>query len=223
MLAPVRLPGGERAIKQPWRMACSWLSAAQEREPDIPVALRGSVDARAWGNVCRLVRAGVGSPLTTSMGRLFDAVAALSGVRAEVNYEGQGAIELEAACDPGERGRYPIALSASADILEIDPVETIRSVAADAAAGVSAGVIASRFHAAISWATVEACAKAASTHGTEIVALGGGVFQNRRLLESVARGLHAAGLRVLVPERLPINDGGIAYGQAAVAAARLRS
>jgi hydrogenase maturation protein HypF len=223
MLTPVRLPGGERAIKQPWRMACSWLSIAEGGEPEIPIALTRTVDPRTWGNVCRLTRDGTASPLTTSMGRLFDAVAALIGVRAEVNYEGQAAIELEAACDPGERGRYPISLAARAELLVVDPRETIRSVAADAEAGVAPGVIASRFHAAIGQATVDACTHAASTHGTEVVVLSGGVFQNRRLLQSVAGGLRSAGLRVLVPELLPINDGGIAYGQAAVAAARLSS
>jgi hydrogenase maturation protein HypF len=220
MLAPVALPGGERAIKQPWRMACSWLREAEGRDPEIPPALAGCVDPRAWRNVCRLTAGHPGSPLTTSIGRLFDAVAALSGVRAEVNYEGQAAIELEAACDGQERARYPINVSGTAELLELDPRETIRSVAADAAAGVAPGVIAARFHAAIARATVDACAAAASSHGVDVVVLSGGVFQNRRLLESVGSGLHAAGLRVLVPERLPINDGGIAYGQAAIAAAR---
>ena len=84
------------------------------------------------------------------------------------------------------------------------------------------GVIARRFHAGVAAATVDACAGAASHHGTEVVVLSGGVFQNRLLLESVTAGLAAAGLRVLVPERVPMNDGGISYGQAAVAAARTR-
>jgi hydrogenase maturation protein HypF len=101
----------------------------------------------------------------------------------------------------------------------IDPRETIASVAADAARGERAGAIARRFHRAIADATVEACARLADAHGTEVVALSGGVFQSRLLLESVSRGLGGAGLRVLVPERLPVNDGGISYGQAAVAAA----
>lgn len=219
-LAPVALPGGDRAIRQPWRMACAWLSAAEERDPEMPPGLAGSVDPRAWRNVCRLAAGAPGSPTTTSIGRLFDAVAALSGVRAEVNYEGQAAIELEAACDRQERGCYPISVAGTAELLEIDPRELVRTVAADAAAGVTPGVIAARFHAAIARATVDACAAAASIHGVDVVVLSGGVFQNRRLLEAVGAGLHAAGLRVLVPERLPMNDGGIAYGQAAIAAAR---
>ncbi|PZS07657.1 MAG: carbamoyltransferase HypF [Solirubrobacterales bacterium] len=220
-LAPVALPGGERAIKQPWRMACSWLSAGVSSEPELPAALSGDVEQRAWDQVSGLVATGLRSPQTTSMGRLFDAVAALSGIRAQVNYEGQAAIELEAACDPGERGRYPIRVEETGELLVIDPRETIRSVAADACAGVAVGVIASRFHATVCHATVEACTRAASAHGLELVILSGGVFQNRRLLQSVAEGLHGAGLRVMIPERLPMNDGGISYGQAAVAAARL--
>jgi hydrogenase maturation protein HypF len=152
------------------------------------------------------------------MGRLFDAVAALCGIRAEVNFEGQAAIELEAACDSGESASYPIALTETPELLMIDPRPTIRSVAADVRAGASTGVIARRFHGAIAEATIEACARLAGAHGTELVVLSGGVFQNRLLLESVSAGLDARGLRVLVPERLPVNDGGIAYGQAVVAA-----
>ena len=110
-LLPVALPGGASAIRQPWRMACSWLSAAVDGgEPDLPASLAGRVDPRAWAQVRRLAAGGgAAAPATTSMGRLFDAVAALAGIRAEVNYEGQAAIELEAACDPDERGSYPIA------------------------------------------------------------------------------------------------------------------
>ena len=220
-LLPVALPGGERAIRQPWRMACSWLSAALAgREPGLPASLAGRVDPRAWAQVHRLaVGGGPASPATTSIGRLFDAVAALAGIRAEVNYEGQAAIELEAACDHGERGSYPIAVGG--EPLVIDPRETIRAVAADVAAGAPAAVIARRFHRTIARATVEACVALAGAHGTEAVVLSGGVFQSRLLLESVSDALAGAGLRVLVPERLPVNDGGIAYGQAAVAAASL--
>jgi hydrogenase maturation protein HypF len=218
-LLPVALPGGGSAIRQPWRMACSWLSAAIDGEPELPAALTGRVEPRAWAQVHRLAAGGTAAPATTSMGRLFDAVAALAGIRAEVNYEGQAAIELESACDPGERGSYPIAVTGAP--LVIDPRETIRAVAADVRAGEPAGAIARRFHRTIARATVEACTTLAEAYGTEVVVLSGGVFQSRMLLESVWSALSAAGLRVLVPERLPINDGGIAYGQAAVAAARL--
>ncbi len=220
-LLSVPLPGGEAAIRQPWRMACSWLSAASSEQAELPASLSGSVDPRAWSQVRRLVATGTASPATSSMGRLFDAVAALTGIRAQVNFEGQAAIELEAACDPAERGRYPISLTDGAELLLIDPRQTIAAVAAALRAGEPRAVVAARFHATIADATVQACARLAAAHGTGLVVLSGGVFQNRRLLEAVSGGLDARGLQVLVPERLPVNDGGIAYGQAAVAAARL--
>jgi hydrogenase maturation protein HypF len=214
----IRLPGGERAIREPWRVACAWLAAA---DASVPRALRELVPEPRWAQVAGLVQSGVASPLTTSMGRLFDAVAALCGLRTVVNYEGQAAIELEAACDRSEPGAYPIALDAAGEMLVIDPRETIRAVCTDVAAGVGAGVIASRFHTAVASVTVDACSALAEGHGTDVAVLSGGVFLNRRLLEAVSAGLGARGLRVLTPERLPIGDGGISYGQAAVAARRM--
>ena len=150
------------------------------------------------------------------MGRLFDAVAALCGLRATVTYEGQAAAELEAACDPHERGAYPLP---AGDGALLDARETVLAVARDAAAGVPVGVVSARFHRAVADATARACVEVAARAGTDRVALGGGVFQNVRLLAWTSTRLEAAGLRVLVPERLPPNDGAISYGQAAVAAA----
>jgi hydrogenase maturation protein HypF len=217
-LRAIRLPGGERAIREPWRLACAWLSAAGATPPAV---LRERVPSRTWAQVAGLVRSGVASPMTTSMGRLFDAVAALCGLRMTINYEGQAAIELEAACDPHERGRYPVELDSADGVLVIDPRSLISGVCADVAAGVSVGVIASRFHAAVAALTVEACTALAAANQTELVVLSGGVFLNRRLLEGVCAGLDERGLRVLTPERLPIGDGGISYGQVAVAARRM--
>jgi hydrogenase maturation protein HypF len=219
-LRAVALPGGAKAIRQPWRMACSWLLEADADQPEPPPGLAGRVDPSAWRQVRRLAQTGFASPSTTSMGRLFDAIGALCGLRAEINYEGQAAIELEAVCDPSDKGCYPISLLADGDMLVIDPSETIRAVVADLAAGARVGVVASRFHAAVARVTIDACRRAASSHRTETVVLSGGVFANTRLLESTVSGLATAGLRVLTPQRLPANDGGISYGQAAVAARR---
>jgi hydrogenase maturation protein HypF len=223
MLLPVRLPGGERAIRQPWRMACAWLTmVAEGRVPELPRALRGRVGERVWEQVAHLARSGVASPLTTSMGRLFDGVAALCGVRVEVNYEGQAAIEFEAACsDAGALEPYPFPLEGSGDLVVLDPRPAVAAVAADIEAGVCVGSVATRFHSAVAGAAVRACVSACSEHGVGQVVLSGGVFQNRRLLTEIAAGLEEAGLRVLIPERLPCNDGGVAYGQVAVAAWRM--
>ncbi len=222
-LAPVSLPGGERAIREPWRMACAWLCAlGGDATPELPPTLRARVEPRRWHQVAQLARTGLSSPATTSMGRLFDAVSALCGVRSEINYEGQAAVELEGRCEPGAHGCYEIAVSAGeGGMLVLDPREALRSIVADLAAGTPVGLVASRFHDGVAAATVAVCARAASRSGVELVVLSGGVFHNRRLLETTATGLQASGLRVLVPELLPPGDGGISYGQAAVAARRL--
>jgi hydrogenase maturation protein HypF len=215
-LRPVPMPGGEAAIREPWRMACAWL--AEARQPP-PAALVAAAGRGRWEAVEQLAARGVASPLTSSMGRLFDAVAALCGLRATVAYEGQAAIELEAACDLAEPGAYPLPVPATG---VLDARHTVAAAAADVRAGVPAAVVAARFHAAVAGATAEAVQRAASASGAGTAVLSGGVFQNRVLLEATVSRLEAAGLEVLVPRRLPPNDGGIAYGQAAVAAARGR-
>jgi len=225
-LWPVRMPGGERAVREPWRMACAWLQEALGEEPALPATLARDVDPAMWQTMAALARSDL-APVTTSMGRLFDAVAALCGLRARVSYEGQAAVELEAACDEGERGAYALPIVEAQDAateappLVLDARTTIGEVLADLAAGAPVATVAARFHNGLAEATALACQTLAGRRGLDVVALSGGVFQNKRLLVACARGLEAVGLRVLVPERLPPNDGGIAYGQAAVAAAQL--
>jgi hydrogenase maturation protein HypF len=229
-LWPVRLPGGEQAVRQPWRMACAWL---QEALGGVPPPLPG-IDRKRWEAVAALARGALAAPVTTSMGRLFDAVAALCGIRSEIRYEGQAAIELEAAAAPGDHGRYELPVAAGAEALGagppaadlvpaagvvLDARPTVLAVAEDVARDTPAAVVSARFHDTVAAATAEACARAASARGLDVAVLSGGVFLNRRLLEGTAAALRAAGLRVLVPERLPPGDGGIAYGQAAIAAA----
>ena len=211
-LWPVRLPGGEQAVRQPWRMACAWLQEALgEEPPPLP-----GVEPRRWQAVAALARSGLAAPATTSMGRLFDAVAALCGIRTEIRYEGQAAIELEAAAEPGDHGRYELPLTA--DLL-LDARPAVLELAADLARGTPAGMVSARFHDTVAAATAAACVRAASLRGLDTAVLSGGVFLNRRLLERTVAALRAAGLRVLVPERLPPGDGAIAFGQAAVAIA----
>jgi hydrogenase maturation protein HypF len=215
----VRLPGGDMAAHEPWRMACSWLAAAHGTEvPDLPEALDGAVEPAAWRNVARLAADGLASPLTSSAGRLFDAVAALCGIRPRVTYEGQAAVELEAACGEDELGAYPLGLIEDEGMLVLDARETILAVERDLADRVGVPRIAARFHNALAAATAEACERCAG--GELPVVLSGGVFQNRRLLESTSAVLRDREIEAIVPELLPPNDGGISYGQAAVAAAR---
>ncbi len=213
-LHPVRLPGGEQAIRQPWRMACAWLQEALGEPPAIPASLAIAVEPARWETVARLAATGTASPVTTSAGRLFDAIAALCGLRTRVNYEGQAAAELEAAADPHETAAYPLS-----GFPVLDPRETLRAVVAEIAAGTSVALVSARFHNALAGATARALVQAAQERGLGTAVLSGGVFQNALLLSRTSELLAAAGLRVLVPERLPPNDGGISYGQAAVAAA----
>ncbi|RDI75852.1 hypF: carbamoyltransferase HypF [Gaiella occulta] len=196
-LEPVPLPGGEAAIREPWRMAASYLEAAA-----LPVPYP------RW----RLVRESlkVNAPLSSGMGRLFDAVAALLGVREVVTYEGQAAIELERLAGTTAAPPYPWVFG--------DGPALVRHVYDDLAARRPRPEIAAAFHETIAAAAATACAESAELR---TVALTGGTFQNLRLLESTARRLESLGFRVLTHARVPPNDAGISYGQAVVAAATL--
>jgi hydrogenase maturation protein HypF len=219
-LRPVRMPGGAAAVREPWRMASAWLTAAFGEPQPLPDALTGLVGERRWLAMAQVGASEAVSPVTTSMGRLFDAAATLCGVGLTVNYEGQAAIELEAAAAGAEAGAYDLPVVNGESGLVLDPRETFRALVADLASGTPVAAVSARFHAAVADGTVRACCAAAARHGLDTVVLSGGVFQNRLLLERAAAALDRSGLRVLTPERLPAGDGGISFGQAAVAAAR---
>jgi hydrogenase maturation protein HypF len=226
-LAALPLPGGAAAIRQPWRMAAAYLDAA------FPGGLPSGLDVekrneRRWDNVVSMARRGINSPLTSSAGRLFDAAATILGVRDLISYEGQAAIELEQLADPagtdpagaGPAGRaYPASISTGPGPFQVQGADLIRAVTEDLAAGVSPAVIATRFHHGVAAAIVAAATLMRDQHGLTTVALSGGVFQNLLLLGAAVTGLEAAGFRVLTHAQVPCNDGGISYGQAAVAAA----
>jgi hydrogenase maturation protein HypF len=162
---------------------------------------------------------GINSPLTSSMGRLFDAVAAISGIRSDALYEGQPAIELEVAADPGETGAYRFELTGSSPLV-IDPLPVVAALLDDLAAGLDRGIVSARFHNAVIAMTVEVARRAAAASGARYVVLSGGVMMNRLLLAGALRGVEAAGLTPLLPRDLPVNDGAISFGQAVVALAR---
>jgi hydrogenase maturation protein HypF len=215
-LAPVALPGGAAAIREPWRMAVSWAAATFGDDRLEPVVAH--LDPR-WQEVATLAR----SPRTlrtTSAGRLFDAVAALLGVRSVTTYEGQAAIGLEALArrvPPGHPAGTPAEISTAAGVRVLDPAPLVRAVVDAVARGDDRAVTAATFHSGLADATVAVAIAIASENDLDTVALSGGVFQNARLTDLVARGLRAAGLRVLVHRLVPPNDGGISFGQAAIA------
>ena len=175
-----------------------------------------------WSQVLSLARSGVGSPPTSSAGRLFDAVAALLGVRDAINYEGQAAIELEQRADPLETGSHPAGIEGG-EPFRIAGADLVRAAVEDLEAGVRPETVAGRFHNSVAAAVVAGCSLARERTGLTTVALSGGVFQNLLLLERTVAGLKARGFRVLVHGRVPPNDGGISLGQAAIAGAADRA
>jgi hydrogenase maturation protein HypF len=156
------------------------------------------------------------------VGRLFDAVAALAGVRLEVTYEAQAAVELEILADPGAGGAYPFGVRDGPDgTLLVDPAPCVRAATADLLEGLGAPAISARFHRGVAAMVVEVLERLREATGLATAALSGGVFQNRVLVEALVPMLEAVGFEVLLHRKVPPNDGGIALGQAAVAAAVL--
>jgi hydrogenase maturation protein HypF len=229
-LAYIPLPGGEQAVRQPWRVAAAYLAQAFGDDflnVGIPFVQR--LDRAKWRALVQMMARNINSPPASSLGRLFDAVAALLGLRDEVLYEGQAAVELEALAHPGQlqdaASPYPFLIEEQGEqaptLLDVRPV--IRAIVADIQRGVAAHKIALRFHCTVAELLAAACLNAREHTGLDVVALSGGVFQNRVLLEYILKRLEAMSFRVYINRRVPPNDGGLALGQLAVAAARLRS
>jgi hydrogenase maturation protein HypF len=215
-LAPVPMPGGAAAIRQPWRMAAAYLDSAAPEQLDVA---RRHQDR--WAAVTAMARRGVNAPLTSSAGRLFDAAAALLGVRDAINYEGQAAVELEQLADQGEAGAYPAGVEAGHPF-RVRGADLLHGVLEDLTDRVPAPVIAARFHHGVAALIEAGCAAMRDRYDLGTVALSGGVFQNLLLLDATVSRLEARGFRVLLHARVPCNDGGISLGQAVVAAARDR-
>jgi hydrogenase maturation protein HypF len=211
-LAPVPMPGGAAAIRQPWRMAAAYLPESAG------LAVAGRHEDQ-WAAVLSMARQGVNSPLTSSAGRLFDAVSALLGIRDTINYEGQAAVELEQLADPAEPGAYRAAITPGAPFT-VAGTDLVRAAADDLAGGAEAGVIAARFHHGVAQLIEDGCRAVRDRTGLGTVALSGGVFQNLLLLSETVTRLEGRGFRVLTHAQVPCNDGGISLGQAVIAAAQ---
>lgn len=208
----VPLPGGDQAVKEPWRMAVSWLNDLGIDHEEIP-QIQKKVGEERIRIVQRQVEIGLNAPLTSSVGRLFDAVASLVGIRQMVNYEAQAAIELEAIVDPDEECIYPFEVSGKI----IDPSPMIRSIIEDIHRAVPVSIIAARFHNSIASMLLDICLDMRERFGTSTVVLSGGVWQNMVLLAKTVSVLRASGLEVLLHRKVPSNDGGVSLGQAVIA------
>ena len=216
-LTPVPMPGGAAAIRQPWRMAAAYLGPAAPEE----LGVRRRNQDR-WAAVTAMAAKGVNAPLTSSAGRLFDAAAAILGVRDTINYEGQAAVELEQLADPGEPAAYRAAIETGEGPFQARGADLLHAVIDDLTDRVRAPVIAARFHHGVAALIETGCVLLRERHGLGTVALSGGVFQNMLLLQATVGRLEARGFRVLTHSRVPCNDGGISLGQAVIAAARDR-
>jgi hydrogenase maturation protein HypF len=216
----VPLPGGEHAVREPWRMALSHLLDA-DCANDLSFGLLRNVEPTKIRTTMQMIERGFNAPMTSSAGRLFDAAAVLAGVRNRATFEGQSAMELEWHADAmGATDAYPFEVVKEGDRLVVDTRPLIRAIVEDRRASVPAAVIARCLHSTIAAAIVATCLRIRETTGIEAVVLSGGVFQNRILSEETAERLVAASFQVYRHERVPPNDGGLALGQLAIAAAR---
>lgn len=231
----VPLPGGDKAIREPWRMALSWMKHAQiEWSEDLPpvefIRRRDTkkdnlIDSNfSWlETIHHQIDNQINSPFTSSMGRLFDAVASLIGVRQTVNYEAQASIELEALAvqslsEPYSYSIFTEISNSTDETLIIDPTPIFHEIIDDIRLNVDIRTIASRFHSTIAQIVKDAIVRLSKIHNTSKVILSGGVWQNRVLLEQTMSLLGALGFEVLTHHRVPCNDGGLALGQAVTAA-----
>lgn len=218
----VGMPGGEQAIRQPWRMAASHLLDA---DADAPVQSI-QVETLAWRTVERMLQRHLNCPQTSSMGRLFDAVAALAGVRGLSHYEGQAAMELEwLAAGSQPDGSYPVGLQQVESPLHetplvIDTRPLIRAIVENVNQGLEARRVARRFHSSVVELICTVCQRLRDITGVDAVALSGGVFQNALLTTETTTRLEATGFHVYRHRRVPPGDGGLSLGQLAVAAAQ---
>ncbi|MFG1301635.1 carbamoyltransferase HypF [Xanthobacter sp. V3C-3] len=222
-LSSIPLAGGDVASREPWRVLAAHLDRALGRDAvDREARLAPLFADRPLATVRAMIDRGLNAPLASSAGRLFDAAACLLDLApARLSHEGEAAMALEAAALGAEAAPYPFAIGPGGDgLTEIDPAPLWRAMMADLAAGRPVADMAAAFHGGLAAAFCDVAARIARTEGVGAVALGGGVFQNALLLEATVRRLEAAGLRALAPLQVPAGDGGLAFGQAVIAAAR---
>lgn len=219
------MPGGAAAIRKPYRMALGYLYTLLGRETSLAgLPTIGQLPATEVAVIRKQLERKLNAPLTSSAGRLFDAVSALAGVRMEIDYEAEAAIELEmlAPDDVTRFAPYPFTLIRERGIEVIKLKELISAVVSDIQGGVPAPVISGKFHQTMAKIIVATCQSISRRSGISSVALSGGVFQNRLLFNLAANGLEKEGFSVFSHRLIPCNDGGIALGQAVIADCQAR-
>jgi hydrogenase maturation protein HypF len=217
-LRQMRLPGGDAAATQPYRMAISLLYQLHgDKLFALPLDCLQEVSPGQQKILLQMLAKGLNSPLTSSCGRLFDGVAALLGVRTRMSYEGQAAIELEGLAERGNPDKvYPFAITPG-DTLQLDWLPLLTALLTDVRAGLSSADIAAAFHLSLAAATAAVCREIRREGGNSRVVLSGGVFQNKLLSEQLLSLLEQDGFTVYTHRLVPPNDGGLALGQAMIA------
>ena len=217
-LADVRMPGSAAAIKEPWRMAVSYLyDAFGENFKQLDLPILKEIESSKLTVIFEMILKGVNSPQTSSLGRLFDGVAAIAGIRRQVNFEGQAAMELEMLAAGEGRSTYDYQWS-SEDPVNIYPAPIIRGVVKDVQDGLPVAAISAKFHRTLIVLFAEICASVRRNTELNRVVLSGGCFQNALLLTGMIRELELRNFEVFSHRQVPCNDGGIALGQALIAA-----
>ena len=220
-LSYVPMPGSAAAIKEPWRMAVSYLQNAYGSDfHNLGLAAITAIDTEKLTVIGDMISKGINSPLTSSLGRLFDGVAAICGIRQRVSFEGQAAMELEMLATQDTGSIYDYAWD-SGDAYRILTGPIIRGVVDDVLKGKPMGEISSRFHRTLICLFTDLCVRIGKERGLNRVVLSGGVFQNSILLSGLTRALEETGFKVFSHQHVPTNDGGISLGQAVVAAAKV--
>jgi len=211
----IPLPGGDAAVRKPARIALSLLLNAGIDPDSFPFPFHQALDPDERSAVANQVRTGFNSPKTSSLGRLFDGVAALIGLHQQISYEAQNAIALETIADPEEQSCYDFPIE-DGQIL-VSPV--IRAIVEDIKQNVTPAVLSARFHNGLTACAVKVCETVRSQTSLREVVLSGGVWQNKTLIRQTITALSASGFEVFWPHKLPTNDGGVSLGQALVALA----
>lgn len=217
----IPLAGGDTAIRQPWRSALSYLRETYGNELPDGLAIWGAVAERDSGLVWKMLEQHINTVETSSCGRLFDAISSILGLRHEINFEAQGAIELEMAARQGTGGVYPFQVEYS-DPWQIDVRPMIESIVSEIRQRIDVGEIAARFHNTVAEIIAQVCWKLREREKLNTVCLTGGTFQNMFLLERTVADLCENGFNVCFHAKVPPNDGGIALGQAVVANAMIQ-
>lgn len=219
---PIALAGGDKAIRQVWRIALALLDDAFEGAPLAELPLFRGIETRTIESVRMMIARGFNSPRARGVGRYFDALGAIGLAAAESRYEGDVAMRWNAIADEAERGRYEVVVRDGADPWEIDPRPMVRAAVVDLVNGVAPSIVSARFHNTLAAVTVEVVRAACALHGEMPVVLTGGCFQNALLAERVIGGLRSQ-YRTLINHQIPPGDGGLALGQAVIADAILRA